>query len=63
MKVKELIEQLQKCDPDANVWQMYDPPFACGEIKLTHLVGENEDYAKMFSDEGVKIGDYAVISG
>lgn len=61
MKVKELIEQLQKCDPEANVWEMYDPPCACDEIKLTHLIGNDAEFAKMFSDEGVKEGDYAVI--
>lgn len=63
MKVKELIELLQKCNPEANVWQMSEPPYYCSEINLIHLVGEDADYAEMFPDEGVKVGDYAIIYG
>ena len=63
MKVKEFIEYLQTLDQEANVWVMYDPPFSCGEPEVTNLVGEEEDYAKMFSGDGVRAGDYAIICG
>lgn len=62
MKVKEFIEYLQTLDQEANVWVMYDPPFSCTSPHLTHLVGLDEDYAEMFSEEGVRVGDYAIIS-
>lgn len=63
MKVRELIEELQKLDQDAQVWEMYDPPCACGPLHLYRLDGENTWYAEMFKEEGVKVGDYAVICG
>lgn len=63
MKVKEFIEQLQKLDPEKNIWEMYDPPCACGEVEVKHLVDGYADYAVMFSDEGVEVGDYAIICG
>lgn len=61
MKVKELIEHLQTLDPEKNIWQMYDPPFACREVRITHLVENDADYAEMF--DNVEVGDYAIISG
>lgn len=63
MKVRELIEYLKTLDQDASVWEMYDPPYACQEISLTHLAGDDADYAIMFRDYGVQVGDYAVICG
>lgn len=63
MKVKELIELLKTFDQEAEVWQMYDPPYSCSEIEIRHLTGDDADYAKMFAKEGVKESDYAVISG
>jgi len=62
MKVKELIAELQKLDPEKNIWQMYDPPFYCGEVEIEHLVGEvNSYYVDLF--EEVEEGDYAIICG
>lgn len=63
MKVKELIAELQKLDQEKNIWQMYDPPFSCGEVKVYHLVGDDKYYAEMFESDGVKEGDYAIICG
>ena len=63
MKVRELIEELQKLDQEKNIWQMYDPPYAVDEVEITHLVGDDADYAEMFSRRGVKVGDYAIICG
>lgn len=61
MKVKELIEYLQTLDQEKNIWQMYDPPYACGEVEVTHLVGDDAIYAGLF--DKVEVGDYAIISG
>lgn len=63
MTVKELIEQLQSLDQEKNIWLFYDPPFSCGEVEITPLVGFHADYAMMFKAEGVKEGDYAIIAG
>ena len=63
MTVKELIEQLQSLDQDKSIWLFYDPPFACGEVIITPLVGSGADYAKMYKSDGVKEGDYAIIVG
>lgn len=63
MTIREFIAELQKLDQDKNIWQFYDPPYCCMEVEVTHLVGDKKDYADMFSDEGVKEGDYAIISG
>jgi hypothetical protein len=61
VKVKEFIEALQGLDQEANIWLMYDPPFACTKPKVTHLVGADEVYANMYADDGVSAGDYAII--
>ena len=60
MKVREFIDLLSKLDQDKNIWQMYDPPFACGEPEVEHLIGDSKDYADMFDE--VQEGDYAIIS-
>jgi hypothetical protein len=61
MTVREYIAEMQKLDQDKNIWLMYDPPFSVSEPEITHLIGENLDYADMFEDRGVKEGDYALI--
>ena len=63
MTIREFIAELQKLDQDKNIWQFYDAPYCCMEVEVTHLVGDEKDYADMFSDIGVKEGDYAIISG
>lgn len=62
MKVRELIEELQKLDQDKNIWLMYDPPYAICEPDITHLIGDNSEYACMYDRDGVKEGDYAMIA-
>ena len=62
MKVREFVEELLKLDQERDIWQMYDPPYAVDEPEVRHLVGEDADYAAMYSDRGVKEGDYAMIA-
>ena len=62
MTVREFIEVLQKLDQDRAIWQIYDPPYAVWEPEITHIVGDDSEYAEMFSGEGVKEGDYAMIA-
>ena len=62
MKVKDFIEELKKLDQEKNIWLMYDPPFSVSEPEVEHLVGDNTDFARMFSDRDVKEGDYAIIA-
>lgn len=62
MTVREFIYELQKFDQERNIWLLYDPPYAASEPEVRQLVGEDSDYAKMFSDEGVKEGDYAILA-
>lgn len=62
MKVKDFIEELKKLDQEKNIWLMYDPPYSVGEPEVDHLIDDNSDYAKMFSDREVKKGDYAIIA-
>lgn len=57
MKVKELIEQLQKLDPEKNVWIFYDYPFACMEPELREC---SEEEAGMFTEEGCQPKDYVL---
>ena len=59
MTVREFITELSKLDQDKNIWLMYDPPHACDEPRVHHLVGYDKDYAHMFDE--VKEGDYAII--
>lgn len=63
MTVRDFISILQKLDQDRAIWQIYDPPYAVWEPKITHLAGDDSEYAEMFSGEGVKEGDYAMIAG
>lgn len=60
MKVREFIDLLSKLDQDKNIWLMYDPPFARSEPEVTHLVGDNKEYADMY--DNVQEGDYAIIA-
>lgn len=61
MKVKDFINELQKLDPDKDIWVMYDPPSAVDEPKVEHLVGGRAEYADMYDE--VERGDYAIICG
>ena len=61
MKVKEFIAELQKLDPEKNIWQIYDPPYACWEPEVVHCVDSDAMYAEMFDE--VQEGDYAIVSG
>lgn len=62
MKVKDFIVKLQELDQNKNIWVIYDGCSAW-EPKVTHLVNNYSEYAEMVSEEGVKIGDYALIAG
>ena len=44
MKVKELIELLQKCNPDAYVWRLHEAPYSCTEIELVHPFWDDKCY-------------------
>lgn len=54
MKVKELIEQLQKLDQDKNIWILYD--LSC-EQEPTFVEFEKEEYS-FLTDCKIKDGDY-----
>ena len=57
--VRELIEELQKLDQNACVWQIYDMPYAYWPIEFEQ-VGEN---ARYFNNEEIRETDYASFAG
>ena len=61
MKVKELIEQLQKLDQERGIWIIYDS-FQPIEPEVDGVVETEEDaeYYSRYSDEGVKVNDYVI---
>lgn len=61
MKVKELIEQLQKLDQKRGIWIIYDS-FQPIEPEVDGVVETEEDaeYYSRYSDEGVKVNDYVI---
>lgn len=61
MKVKELIEQLQKLDPERGIWVFYDFPCDCFEPDFSARVTERETF--IFDEEGVQEGDYMMKVG
>lgn len=63
MKVKELIEQLQKLDQERGIWIIYDS-FQPIKPEVDGVVGTEEDaeYYSRYSDEGVKVNDYVIIA-
>lgn len=59
MKVKELIEQLQKLDQERNIWVRYDGVYFYAPTIDKDNVDEWE--AKEYGEEqGIKEGDYTI---
>lgn len=60
MKVKELIEQLQKLDQEKGIWIIYDC-FQPLKPKVDDVVKTEEDaeYYRRY-DNDVKVGDYVI---
>jgi hypothetical protein len=67
MKVKELIEQLQKLDQEKSIWIIYDCYLALKpEVRDGVLSEEDAEYYRnngwRGGDYDVKAGDYAIIA-
>lgn len=60
MKVKELIEELSKLDPEKGIWCIYD---SYALIDLVPSSTADEDDAEYFRGKGVKEGDYIIYAG
>lgn len=62
MKVKELIEQLQKLDQERGIWIIYGS-FQPIKPEVDGVVENEEDaeYYSRYSGEGVKVNDYVII--
>ena len=60
MKVKELIEELSKLDPEKGIWCIYDS-YALIDLVLSRMA--DEDDAEYFRSQGVKEGDYIIHAG
>ena len=60
MKVKELIEQLQKLDQDKGIWIIYDTfqPIK-PEVDEEVINEEDAEYYRRY-EEDVKVGDYKI---
>lgn len=57
MKVKELIEELSKLDPEKGIWCVYDS-YALIDLVPSSTAGEDD--AEYFRNQGVKEGDYII---
>lgn len=58
MKVKELIEQLEKLDQEKQVWIFYDYPYA---VLAPTIDGTADDQdVNVFGSKGVQKGDYYI---
>lgn len=57
MRVKELIEQLSKLDPEKGIWCIYD---SYALIDLVPDTTATEEEAEQFKNEGMEIGDYII---
>jgi hypothetical protein len=57
MKVKELIEELSKLDPEKGIWCIYD---SYALIDLVPDSTANIDDAEYFRNQGVQEGDYII---
>lgn len=57
MKVKELIEELRKLDPDKGIWCIYDS-YALIDL-VPNTTADKED-AEFHKDLGVQEGDYII---
>lgn len=60
MKVKELIEELRKLDPEKGIWCIYD---SYALIDLVPDATATEEEVEQFKNEGVKEGDYIIHAG
>ena len=58
MKVKELIEQLQKLDQERNIWVRYDVVYFYAPTIDKDNIDEWE--AEEYKEQGVKEGDYTI---
>jgi hypothetical protein len=57
MKVKELIEELRKLDPDKGIWCIYD---SYALIDLVPDTTADKEDAEFYKDMGVQEGDYII---
>jgi hypothetical protein len=57
MKVKELIEELSKLDPEKGIWCIYD---SYALIDLVPSSTADEDDAEHFCNQGIQEGDYII---
>lgn len=60
MKVKELIEELRKLDPEKGIWCIYD---SYALIDLVPDSTANKDDAEYHGCLGVQEGDYIIHAG
>ena len=58
MKVKELIEQLQKLDQERSIWVCYDGIYFYAPTIDKDNIGERE--AEAYKEQGIKEGDYTI---
>ena len=59
MKVKELIEELSKLDPERNIWIIYDGYYPMEPDVDSYVLEEDVDRYKEY-DKDVEIGDYCM---
>ena len=57
MKVKELIEELNKLDPEKGIWCIYD---SYALIDLMPDAVATKEEVELFENEGLKEGDYII---
>lgn len=62
MKVKELIEQLQKLDQDKDIWLIYDShlPIRPEVDDIVKTEAEARYYNHYRDGEDIKVGDYVI---
>lgn len=61
MTVREYIEYLKTLDPEKGIWVAYD--FPCNMFPPTPDTVAGKSHATIFSEEGVKEGDYVISAG
>lgn len=60
MKVKEIIEQLQKLDQDKGIWLIYDSHLPIRpEVDEEVINEEDAEYYRRY-EEDIKAGDYII---
>ena len=55
--VRQFIEELQKLDPDRNIWVLYDFPYATFAPEVSVV---DQEEAEVVKEEGVEPGDYCI---